>query len=247
MISEVVKMQSSNTHLCSYHANSATALLTSDGGVLATSSFATSAQGTKADTALQAITTKLEGNLINSATTKTTPVDADMVGLMDSAASNILKKLSWANIKATLKTYFDSLYALTGHNHNEVYLGKTAQAVDSDKLDGKHASEFATASHTHTLPTATSTTLGGVKIGSGVTISSGVISVTQGSIGLGNVNNTADANKSVNYATSAGNADTVDGLHASSFATSGHNHDSRYVLKAGDTMTGGLKVNGNLT
>src|SRR5574344_2032007 len=99
----------------------------------------------------------------------------------------------------------------------------------------------------YTLPTATSTTLGGVKIGSGVTISSGVISVTQGSIGLGNVNNTADANKSVNYATSAGNADTVDGLHASSFATSGHNHDSIYVLKTGDTMTGGLKVNGNLT
>src|SRR5574344_850047 len=98
----------------------------------------------------------------------------------------------------------------------------------------------------YTLPTATSTTLGGVKIGSGVTISSGVISVTQGSIGLGNVNNTADANKSVNYATSAGNADTVDGLHASSFATSTHTH-SIYVLKAGDTMTGGLKVNGNLT
>ena len=65
----------------------------------------------------------------------------------------------------------------------------------------------------YTLPTATSTTLGGVKIGSGVTISSGVISVSPTSIGLGNVNNTADANKSVNYATSAGNADTVDGVH----------------------------------
>lgn len=48
-------------------------------------------------------------DVINSATEKTTPVDADMIGLMDSAASNILKKLSWANIKATLKTYFDSL------------------------------------------------------------------------------------------------------------------------------------------
>lgn len=51
------------------------------------------------------------GDLINGATEKTTPVDADMVGLMDSAASNILKKLSWANLKATLKTYFDTLYA----------------------------------------------------------------------------------------------------------------------------------------
>lgn len=56
-------------------------------------------------------TTTTAGALINGATAKTTPVDADYVGLMDSAASNVLKKLSWANIKATLKTYFDTLYA----------------------------------------------------------------------------------------------------------------------------------------
>jgi hypothetical protein len=52
------------------------------------------------------------GSKINEANSKTTPVDADMIGLMDSAASNMLKKLSWANIKATLKTYFDTLYTL---------------------------------------------------------------------------------------------------------------------------------------
>lgn len=34
---------------------------------------------------------------------------------------------------------------------------------------------------------------------------------------------------SVGYATSAGNADTVDSKHASDFASSGHNHDGRYV------------------
>lgn len=59
---------------------------------------------------LVAETTTTIGTLINGATEKTTPVDADMVGLMDSAASNILKKLSWTNIKATLKTYFDGIY-----------------------------------------------------------------------------------------------------------------------------------------
>lgn len=48
---------------------------------------------------------------INSATAKTTPVDADLVGIVDSADSNLLKKLTWANIKATLKTYFDTLYS----------------------------------------------------------------------------------------------------------------------------------------
>jgi hypothetical protein len=43
---------------------------------------------------------------------KSTPVDADAVLLYDSADANGLwKKLSWSNLKATLKTYFDSLYA----------------------------------------------------------------------------------------------------------------------------------------
>lgn len=48
--------------------------------------------------------------IIHAATGKTTPVDADELGLVDSAASNVLKKLTWANVKATLKTYFDTLY-----------------------------------------------------------------------------------------------------------------------------------------
>lgn len=50
------------------------------------------------------------GAAIHGASAKTTPVNADTVPLIDSAASNTLKKLSWANIKATLKTYFDTLY-----------------------------------------------------------------------------------------------------------------------------------------
>lgn len=41
----------------------------------------------------------------------------------------------------------------------------------------------------------------------------GNVNITPANIGLGNVNNTADASKSVNYAASAGNADTVDGHH----------------------------------
>lgn len=65
---------------------------------------------TAALTAAPAETVTTTGALINGATAKTTPVDADFVGLMDSAASNVLKKLSWANIKATLKAYFDAIY-----------------------------------------------------------------------------------------------------------------------------------------
>lgn len=51
-------------------------------------------------------TTVTFGALVNSAASKTTPVDADMIPLMDSAAANITKKLSWLNLKNTLKTYF---------------------------------------------------------------------------------------------------------------------------------------------
>lgn len=48
---------------------------------------------------------------IHDASSKATPVDADELGLIDSAASNVLKKLTWANTKATLKTYFDTIYS----------------------------------------------------------------------------------------------------------------------------------------
>lgn len=52
---------------------------------------------------------------INGTSEKTTPVDSDVLSLLDSAASWAMKKLSWANIKATLKLYFDTLYmAVTG-------------------------------------------------------------------------------------------------------------------------------------
>ncbi|TAA51052.1 hypothetical protein [Shinella sp. JR1-6] len=50
------------------------------------------------------------GSSIHGATEKTTPVDADEIGLIDSAASNVLKRVTWANVKATLKAYFDTLY-----------------------------------------------------------------------------------------------------------------------------------------
>lgn len=49
------------------------------------------------------------GSSINGATAKATPVDADTVALIDSAASNVLKKVTWANIKAVLYAMADSV------------------------------------------------------------------------------------------------------------------------------------------
>lgn len=57
-----------------------------------------------------------------SATSIITPVDADEFAVADSTANWIMRKLSWSNIKTTLKTYFDTLYqtvanALTAANY----------------------------------------------------------------------------------------------------------------------------------
>ena len=49
---------------------------------------------------------------IHAATSKTTPADNDELALVDSAASWILKKLTWSNLKAALKTYLDAYYIL---------------------------------------------------------------------------------------------------------------------------------------
>lgn len=55
---------------------------------------------------------------ISGAAAKTTLVDADTIPLSDSAATNTIKKITWANIKSVLKTYFDTLYNKYVHpNH----------------------------------------------------------------------------------------------------------------------------------
>ena len=50
---------------------------------------------------------------------KATPVDADTLPLIDSADASSLKEVLWSQVKATLKTYFDTLYNLYSHpNHS---------------------------------------------------------------------------------------------------------------------------------
>lgn len=71
-----------------------------------------------------------------------TPVDADHFGFRQ-ASGGLLKKITWANIKATLKTYFDTLYATVAqgvtngnsHDHN----GGDGGQISFDSLSSKPA------------------------------------------------------------------------------------------------------------
>lgn len=65
---------------------------------------------------------------IDVADSKTTPHDNDVAGIVDTEDSNALKQLSWANIKATLQSFFDTVYAAIVHTHD-------ASDVDSGTFD----------------------------------------------------------------------------------------------------------------
>lgn len=66
---------------------------------------------------------------VHAASSKATPVDADETLLVDSAASNGLKKLTWANIKATLGATFAAL------------AGSVSQAFSAASIELGHASD----------------------------------------------------------------------------------------------------------
>lgn len=101
----------------------------------------------------------------------------------------------------------------TGHTHDDRYYTETEI---NTKLNGK-----ANSSHTHTKsqitdfpaslknPTALTIQTNGATAATYDGSAAKTVNVTKGNIGLSNVDNTADANKSVKYATSAGSANTA--------------------------------------
>lgn len=90
---------------------------------------------------------------VNGATAETTIADADEVGFVDVSASNALKKITWANVVATLKTYFDGLYrAATG---NVALVSGAALVFEGSTDDGFETTVSAddpTADRSITLP-----------------------------------------------------------------------------------------------
>lgn len=54
----------------------------------------------------------LDSTNISTLTAKNPPIDADSVVIVDSAAANVFKAVTYTNVKAFLKTYFDTIYGL---------------------------------------------------------------------------------------------------------------------------------------
>lgn len=113
---------------------------------------------------------------IHGTSEKATPVNADEMGLIDSAASWVLKNITWANVKATLKAYFDTLYAgidinaditsMTGLDDDGVPLAKVADATSLDLVKADvDVADAITKKHTGNADTGT--TVASFKINSG--------------------------------------------------------------------------------
>lgn len=142
----------------------------------------------------------------------------------------------------------------TGHTHDDRYYTETE--IDT-KLNGK-----ANSSHTHTKsqiidfpaslknPTALTIQTNGITSAIYDGSAAKTVNITKGNIGLGNVDNTADANKSVKYATSAGNANTAtkattaDSATTATTSTFVKHQGSVPAISGTDTRTAGMQLYG---
>jgi hypothetical protein len=79
------------------------------------------------------------GAVNHAATAKTTPVDADTFPITDTQASNVIKKLSFTNLKAFLKTYFDGLYQAAGTYLTSANITATITNGVTDKAPSEDA------------------------------------------------------------------------------------------------------------
>ena len=201
------------------------------------------------------------GNIENGAEVKETPETNDYFPIIDVSDNRKMKKTSISGILAPLNTHIvDNSRHVTpeernswngkasgNHKHDDCYYtegeidGKLADKADkghkhlaseisglpsslpanggnADTVDGKHASEFAGSDHNHDERYYTENETDAKlseKSDKGHKHSASDISGLPSSL---------PAN--------GGNADTVDGKHASEFAGSNHNHDDRYYTES---------------
>lgn len=116
--------------------------------------------------------------LIKNAPIKTSMVDADTMPLSDSTTANLSKKISFANLKTSLKSYFDTLYSKYTHPTYTVRsAGLYKTAVDSTG----HVST-ATLVTANDLPAASTTQKGVVQLSDSVANTSNVQAATPSAV-----------------------------------------------------------------
>jgi hypothetical protein len=93
---------------------------------------------------------------VDQLTNKNTPIDADYIPLWDSVTS-ILQKLSWVNLKATLKTYFDTLYPTYTTPTSETATGTGFGTITSLNYKTSRNGAFLNGEFTFTTGTTTAT------------------------------------------------------------------------------------------
>lgn len=70
---------------------------------------------------------------LKSLTATTTPADGDLsYTVVDPAGTPLDRKITWTTVKAFLKTYFDTLYAVTGLAWTSMHTGTDGQIPTFD-------------------------------------------------------------------------------------------------------------------
>jgi len=135
-----------------------------------------------------------------------------------------------------------SAFAAASHTHPGSDI--TSQVPDSDKLDGHDASYFATASHNHDDRYYTETELntdggGGAVHWNNITNKPSTYTPSSHNHVKADITDFAHTHPGSDITSQVGDADTVDGKHASEFALVSHNHDDRYYTESELKNSGG--------
>jgi len=125
------------------------------------------------DIIASAETVETIGIIIKEAVVKVTPIDGDSIPLADSEESHILKKLSWLDLKATVKTYFDTIYqTLLAKDATGGYVGLTLFSINFKNVANTVTSFFTntnTAARTYTFQNRNGTILDNANLVTGAT------------------------------------------------------------------------------
>jgi hypothetical protein len=160
--------------------------------------------------------------IVHAADAKGAPVDADEIGLADSAASFGWKKFTWAAIKSTLGTYFSTIFQGKITAPGDIGAATAAQGAKADSAVQPDDLLTANVSHADTAATAAAT----------AALTNGTIS---GTLTAGTL--TTDATTKANLRNAAGlgtgDSPTLTIVNAS---TGFYGADARFVTTSGGVL-----------